>query len=130
MLRALLAFLTRLLLLLTLLFPALLTFLAGLLLLLPLLFGTLLPLLTGLLSFLLPLLLALFAFCLVLLATLLAAAASALGAREAARAQQCRRDCHRHCRSFPIFSAHQKTSFHSKPRRELCSTRESQAVFH
>ena len=117
-------------LLLSLLFPALLTFLTVLLLLLPLLFPALLTFLTRLLSFLRTLLLALLAFLagllpflrtfllalltlrLILLATLFAAAASALGAREAARAQQCRRHRNRHCRSFQIFSVHQETSFH------------------
>jgi hypothetical protein len=98
------------------------------LLLLALLFAALLAFLAGLLAFLLSFLLPLFAFCLILLAPLFAAASSALSIGEAARAQQCRRHRNRHCRSFPIFSVHSKTSFHSKPRRELCSGHR-QAVF-
>ena len=88
-----LPFLTSLLLLLTLLFPALLTFLAGLL------------------TFLGLLLLALVALSLILLTTLFAATASALSVGKAACTQQRRGHRDGHCCSFPIFTVHQKLPF-------------------
>jgi hypothetical protein len=104
-----------------LLFRALLAFLTRLLLLLLALFLALLPTLACLLPFLLSLLLALFAFRLVLLATLFAATASALGTGEATRAQQCRRHQRRHCRSFPILSVHPQRVPFAVSRGESCA---------
>jgi hypothetical protein len=101
-----------LLLLLPLLLPALLALLARLLLLSALLIVTLLPFLV----WLLPFLLALVALLLVFLATLFAAATSPLSIGETTRANYGRGHCHRHRRSFPIFSVHR--SFLSVSRGE------------